>query len=71
MKIVKQFFYYLLVAVAASVVTLSLTAKPGQWEKLDEIKALIDARFIEEVDDKAIEEAAAAAMIEALDDRWS
>ena len=69
-----QILSYILVAVAATVVTLALTNQGSvtpAYDKLDQLRALIGARFIGEVDEKAIEDAAASAMVEALGDRWS
>ena len=41
------------------------------YSKLQELLDLIDERFIDEYDRKAVEDAAAAAIVEALGDRWS
>ena len=40
-------------------------------EKLTQLEALISQRFIGEVDETAIEDAAADAMVQALGDPWS
>lgn len=66
---------YVLVAVAATVVTLAMTM-PGEEtrsipSKLDQLSQLIQNCFIEEPDVAAMEDAAAAAMVDALGDRWS
>ena len=74
MKKLAQIISYILVAAVASIATLTVYTNvfdARQWAKLDEIKTLVDTRFIEEADPKAMEEAAAAAVIEALGDRWS
>jgi len=64
---------YILVAAAATVATLVITSgKPkDDLSKLEQLSQLIQDRFIEEADVTAMEDAAAAAMVEALDDRWS
>lgn len=64
---------YILVAAAATVATLVITSgKPkDDLSKLEQLSQLIQDRFIEEADVAAMEDAAAAAMVEALDDRWS
>ena len=63
---------YILVAAAASVWTLLLTApeKP-EYSKLAQLEELIQEKYIDEVHTEAIEDAAAAAMVENLGDRWS
>ena len=69
------FFSYLLVAVAASMLTLAMilpaTKSSGEQSKLDALRQLIDERFIGQVDLTKLEDMAANAMIESLDDRWS
>lgn len=72
---------YVAVALAACTVTLMLTqmadlthnaGQLGQEQsKLEELQDLIDDRFIGEVDEDALNDAAANAMIQALGDRWS
>ena len=64
---------YVLVAAAASAVTMLLCAQPAPTgaDKLDELENLIDTYFINDVDSKAIQDGAAAGMVEALGDRWS
>ena len=69
-----QVISYILVAVAATVVTLAVTYEEEQaqpYRKLEELQALIDVCFIEEVDHGELEDAAAAAMVAATGDRWS
>ena len=63
---------YILVAAAASVWTLLLNApeKP-EYSKLAQLEELIQDKYIDEVHTEAIEDAAAAAMVENLGDRWS
>ena len=66
---------YILVAVAATVVTLTVVSyreeAPLAYDKLDHLQKLIDAVFVEDVEPAVLEDAAAAAMVDALDDRWS
>ena len=64
---------YLLVALLASAVTLAVVVKsiPNSYSKLEELEKLILERFIGEADQKAMEDAAADAMVGALGDRWS
>ena len=66
-----QIISYILVAVAATVVTLAVTQEEEEYRKLEELQGLIDACFIEEADMNALEDAAAAAMVMATGDRWS
>lgn len=64
-----QILSYLLVAVAASVITFAaFDLKPG---KLEMLEGYIQERFIGEADLVAAEDAAAAAMVNALGDQWS
>jgi carboxyl-terminal processing protease len=69
------FLSYILVAVAASMLTLALTLtttqNPTGQSKLDVLQQLIDDRFIGEVDITKLEDMAANAMIQSLGDRWS
>lgn len=58
---------YILVAAVASAATFWLSGP----SKLDELSALIRQKFIGEADVTAMEDAAAAAMVDALGDRWS
>ena len=63
---------YILTAAAAAAIafTAARCTQPGT-NKLDELKALIDERFIGDYDDTEVLDAAADAMVEALGDRWS
>lgn len=66
--------YAIVIAVTATVTGLIVSApywKIGGYTKLGEMEALIADRFIGEVDQTEIEDAAAHAMIGALGDRWS
>ena len=77
MKKVWKILSYVLVAALASALTLAVgsmggtTAASGTVSKLDQLEALIEERFIGEVDTTAIEDAAAEAMVDSLGDRWS
>lgn len=70
-KKIMMFASYVLVAALATVMTLSLTAKPESVSKLTELENLIEERFIGEADREALEDAAASAMVSATGDRWS
>ena len=77
MKKFQKFMSYLLVAVLASMVTLAMSQSPVQapakakQSKLEQLEQLILERFIGEADQTAMEDEAAAAMIDSLGDRWS
>lgn len=71
MKKVWFFLSYILVAVAASLVTFFCFVPSEEISKLDQLADLIEARFIGDVDRTAMEDAAAAAMVNSLGDRWS
>lgn len=64
---------YVLVALVASGTTLAcaLFFFREDTGKLQQVQDLLQERFIEEVDQDALEDAAAQAMVEALGDRWS
>lgn len=64
---------YVLVAVvsASCAAVVILFSVAGQQNKLQELESVIRERFIDEVDAVAIEDAAAAAMVDALGNRWS
>jgi len=68
-----HFGSYLLVAMLATVVTLTMVhleigLKPS---KLDQLETLIDEKFIGEADPEKLADAAANAMVKATGDRWS
>lgn len=68
-----RFGSYVLVAVMATVVTLTMVhlevgLRPS---KLDQLEELIREKFIEEADPEKLEDAAAEAMVKATGDRWS
>lgn len=74
MKKFTRFLSYVLVAAVASAVSFGLALGFFQGQpvsKLDQLEDLIQQVFIGEVDTKAIEDAAADAMVTALGDRWS
>lgn len=64
---------YLLVALVSSVVTVLciLPMARGGYSKLEQLEDLIQEKFIGEADPKAMEDAAAEAMVDSLGDRWS
>ena len=59
------------ILVAAIAVSVTLVLRPNKQTKLDEIQSIIDARYIGDFDQTVLDDAAAAAMVEALPDRWS
>ena len=64
--------YVLVAAIAAATATATAEKKAAeQVDKLDELTQIIQTYFIGEPDLEAMENAAAAAMVEALDDQWS
>ena len=72
MKKVLWLLSYVLVAAAACVLTLVLCNTVWKEQsKLEEMAALIDRYFIEDVDMTELEDAAAEAMVAATGDRWS
>ena len=72
MKKFQKFMSYLVVAVLSSILTLAMTqAKVEPPSKLDALEELMEEKFIGEYDVTALEDAAAAAMIQATGDRWS
>ena len=64
---------YVLVAMLATVVTLTMVYfTPGmKVTKLEQLEQLIEEKFVGEADMTALADAAAIAMLEATDDRWS
>ncbi len=73
MKNFLRFMSYVLVAAAASLVTLFWAdyTQVKELSKLDQLSLYIQERFVGEVDVTAMEDAAAYAMVDALPDRWS
>ena len=72
-NIVLKILSYVLVAAVASVTTVLcfLLSRNSQTNKLMELEALLSQRYVGEVDRAALEDAAASAMVDALDDEWS
>ena len=68
-KLLHKSVSYLLVAVAASLLTLALSGNPNN--KMTELVNLIDKKFIGDADMNKTMDAAANALVEALGDRWS
>ena len=64
---------YILVATLASAATFAVMAfEPRNgYDKLDELRSLIDEKFVGDFDWKTAEDAAAAGLIEGIGDRWS
>lgn len=73
MKHAYKILSYVLVAMLSSVITLMLfgSAPADEYQKLDDLADLIETYFIEETDRTAMEDAAAAAMVTSLGDKWS
>ena len=74
MKKLLRFMSYVLVAALASGATLmAMPARSAgeDYSKLEELKTLIDEKFIGDVDWKVAEDYAAAGMIDGLGDQWS
>lgn len=73
MKKVWKILSYVLVAALASVATLATQTLTEDMpvSKLEQMAELIEERFIGEVDRTEMEDAAAAAMVASLGDRWS
>lgn len=68
----KVLSYVLVALVAAGTTVLCfLFAQRNNATKLDELQALLDECYIGDIDQAALDDAAAAAMVEALDDEWS
>ena len=63
---------YIVVAMLATVITLATAPSYMlRSDKLSQLEALIEEKFIDEADKTAMEDAAAAAMVKATGDRWS
>lgn len=73
MKKVRMILSYVLVAVLSSVITMSaFGGQPEEeYNKLDDLADLIETYFIGDADRAAMEDAAAAAMVDSLGDQWS
>ena len=68
-KWIAKLLSYVLVATVASAVTLALWGP--KYDKLSELEQIITQRFVGQADMKQAKDAAAAAMVYALGDRWS
>ena len=72
LKVICLLLSYVLVAVVAVGATMWLTLdKPVGSDKLAQLENLLLNRFVDGADQKALEDAAAHAMVAALGDRWS
>ena len=74
MKIVYRVISYILVAALAAGAALYFAPTPEvvkEESKLDQLSGIIEEMFIGEADKAAYEDAAAAAMVDALGDEWS
>ena len=71
-KILKAMSYVLVAALASAATFAVMAFEPAdRYDKLDELKALVDQKFIGDIDWKVVEDNAAAGMIAGLGDRWS
>ncbi len=70
-KTILRILSYVLVAAVSAVTVLALCMFNRKQDKLDAMQTVIDRYFIGDVDKNKIDDAAASAMIEALDDEWS
>ena len=72
-KVILKLLSYVLVALIAAGTTAGcfLFAQPNDSGKLQEVSSLLHRYFIGETDTEILEDAAAAAMVQALGDRWS
>ena len=71
-KIFKILSYVLVAAVAAgTAVVCCMFSQSRASTKLDYVQSLLENCYIGETDEEALQDAAAAAMVEAIGDRWS
>jgi carboxyl-terminal processing protease len=71
-KLLRGMSYVLVAALASAATFFTVHFVPGNsYSKLTELKALVDEKFIGEIDWKVAEDNAAAGMIAGLGDRWS
>ncbi len=66
-----QFLTYLLVALAASVLTLFISSQLPSGGKLQELQWYLETYFVDDIDKTKLEDGAASGMVEALGNRWS
>ncbi len=71
MKKFWKFLSYVLVAVAASVLTLGISSQLPSGGKLEELQWYLNTFFVDGVDNTKLEDAAANGMVSALGNRWS
>ncbi|MBQ8237070.1 MAG: PDZ domain-containing protein [Oscillospiraceae bacterium] len=71
MKKLLRFLSYVLVAALASAATLGISAMQEKPYKLEELQRLIQEKYIGEADATLMGDAAAAAMVASIGDRWS
>lgn len=72
LKVFLKSLSYVVVAAVASFVTMAyVRPAPSGYDKLDELRDLIDRQFIGEADRTAMYDAAAAGMVSGTGDRWS
>ena len=62
---------YVLVAALSSAITLQLWTARNRYDKLSELQRIIEQQFVGDADMDLAQDAAAAAMVYALGDRWS
>ena len=70
-KTIFRILSYVLVAAVTGVTVLALCVLSDRGDKLDELQMVIDRYFIEDADKDQLQDAAASAMVGALDDEWS
>lgn len=70
-KTIFRILSYVLVAAVSAVTVLALCVLSDRGDKLDELQMVIDRYFIEDADKDQLQDAAASAMVGALDDEWS
>ena len=73
MKKLQKILSYVLVAALASMITMAVFGNEPEekYHKLEDLANLIEIYFIEDTDRTAMEDAAAAAMVDSLGDKWS
>ncbi len=66
-----KFLSYVMVAVAASVLTLAIQTAVTGLDKLDVLQQYLSTYYVDGVDKEDLQDAAANGMVSALGDRWS
>lgn len=69
--ILKKTVAYILVAAVSSLITLFICSRGQRWEKLNQLRSVIDRMYIGDVDEQAMEDMMAAGMVQSLGDQWS